>query len=251
MLVLLLEKRGIEQEHEGEVSIYTIRRKRYGPRMKTLKDLNFDGKSIIESLLESSAYGHLEQAVASLTAFAHPDTVSTLSGCNVFRIIQGRTLADQGKIVSFQDGKLVMYDGKKGPTDAFMWAHGFRDSDYRDLELIHIWPTPKSVGDYTNLANLCMMPTFLVKLGETEPCVQHLVRYRCHELFGGYLPAGEAAPEKPDRYDELTWMDPLDPVENLEATYREAMALKPADSTTKAARVIGWLFSGFNPDHKI
>ena len=52
----------------------------------------------------------------------------------------------------------------------------------------------------------------------------------------------------PDRYDELEWADPPPAIPDLAAAYRRAMRSKPKDRVVVAARELGWLYSGWQPD---
>jgi hypothetical protein len=49
----------------------------------------------------------------------------------------------------------------------------------------------------------------------------------------------------------LAWLEHPGPVADLEATLRARMAAAPKNRATVAAREIGWLFSGWEPDTEI
>lgn len=215
--------------------------------MRTLVNFNLNGQKTLSSLLSESEYGSLSQAVASLAVFSHPDTVAQIGCRNVFQIVRVKSSSERGEITSQVDGTRVMLDDNKGPTDAFIWVHGWKRNTYTDLQFNHVWSLSDVVFAYTNLANLCVMPAFLSKLSDTHPEIKDLLRYRSYKEFG-FLPQGEEPPKKPNGYNDLNWADPLSPVPRAEEIYRKAMKSKPKDRTTKSARELGWVFSDFKPD---
>lgn len=66
------------------------------------------------------------------------------------------------------------------------------------------------------------------------------------ELYG-FWPGDEPA-IKPAAYDEVTWAEPLPPVEALERVLWERMRRLRKNRTVGCARDAGWLFSGNLPD---
>ena len=227
-----------------------------GPNLKrgpleSLQSFGFSGRAALRRVVEQSTYGSIEQAVASLSLFPHPETVRQIRGRNVFRIVRCRSAAERGKIVEREGIGPVMLDDNKGPTDAFIWAHGLQRAHYEDVQFNHLWSGPDDVESYTSLANICMMPAFLSKLSDTDLGVRALLRYRSFCLFDGYLPSGSSPLEKPAAYDALDWAETLPPVAEIEEKYRTAMRSKPKDRTTCSARQIGWIFSGFKPDSEV
>lgn len=204
----------------------------------------FDGNAVLRDLLSHSSFGSAAQAVAALTRWAHPDTVRQTGNRGIFPIIRCRVISDRGRDTTTTDGRAVMMDDNTGPTEAFLFAHGISRSSYRDVQFNHVWQSADEVESYTSLANLCVTPSFLAKLTDTDAEIAALLRYRAQDLYG-YAPAGPAG--APPGYATLRWADPLPPVPNLEATLRAAMHGKKG-RTVSCARRLGWLFSGFQPD---
>ncbi len=50
-----------------------------------LRSFGFNGLAVLGEVIARSSHGSLEQAVASLASFAHPETVSVPRGHGVFR----------------------------------------------------------------------------------------------------------------------------------------------------------------------
>jgi hypothetical protein len=216
-----------------------------------LRICNFDGQAILQRVIEMSSYRSLEQAVAALAAFAHPGTVAQAHSQNIFRIVRTRAMEERGKFSGLSGTGAVMFDDNKGPTDAFVWAHGISRSQYRDVQFNHIWGDTLDVSLYTNLANICVLPAFLSKLTDSHRHIQALLRYHSFALYRGWKPTAQPEPAKPSGYDELVWADPLPAVQDLEASYRGAMRTKPKDRTTVGARELGWIFSNYQPDKTV
>lgn len=59
------------------------------------KKFPINGRKTLEDILRSSCYGSLSQAVASLTIFAHPNTVAQIGRRSIFRLT--RNTAKRGK----------------------------------------------------------------------------------------------------------------------------------------------------------
>jgi hypothetical protein len=216
--------------------------------------LNFglNRRTALETIIKESSYKTVEQAVASLTLFSHPDTTSNINGRNMFRIIRASMSKNErrGNIVDVPGIGLVMLDDNKGPTDTFIWANNIARNQYNDVQFYHIWDDPYGVESYTNLANICLIPAFLSKLTDTDANIKALLRYRSYCLYN-IKPEKLPNPSKPYCYDELEWAEPLHRIDNLERTLRNAMKTKPKDRTTCSARQIGWYFSNYEPDNAI
>jgi hypothetical protein len=212
----------------------------------TLLAFQFDGRAALIRVIEQSEYRSLPQAVASLTTFAHPETVAQTQNRNVFRSVRRRQQADVGKFADVPgcDGQ-VMTDDNRSPAVALEWLHGIRERP--DVQVNHVWRRSQDVGAYTSLSNLCLTPVFLAKLTDTDSAIRALLRHRAYDLFA-YWPDDTASPTKPAGYDRLVWAEPLPAVVNVERSYRAAMRSKPKDRVVKCARELGWLFSGFAPD---
>jgi hypothetical protein len=219
--------------------------------MRDFDAFQYDGRAALASIIASSEYGSLEQAVAALAVFAHPETVTQTRGLN-FRVVRAGSRAERGTYRELELGETVMLDDNSAPTNAFAWVHGLRRQGprLRDVQFNHIWPRSSEVSAYTSLTNVCMMPAFLSKLSDTDPTVCALLRYRAWKLYGHCLVLN-TPPEHPLLYDELRWADTLAPVNDVESTYRASMLNKPADRTTRSARELGWLFSEFQPDPRL
>ena len=112
----------------------------------TLQNFGLDGRAALERVIQQSHYGSLEQAVASLALFAHPDTVAQTRTSNVFRIIRARLSEERGKFEDLPGVGRVMIDDNKGPTDAFTWAHGIPKNQYQDVQFNHVWAESKDVA---------------------------------------------------------------------------------------------------------
>lgn len=208
-----------------------------------------DGYRLLEAVLQTSDFGSPEQAVASLTKFTHPDTVKQTQNLSVFRVIRCKAASERGSFRNWADGVRVMLDDNTAPTDTFLWANNLSRS-YRDVQFNHIYPsialTHDVCGGYTSLANLCVTPSFVAKLTDTNQAVCALLRYRVFELYG--FSASADRPEKPHAYDLLRWADPLPIVPDVERRFRQAMQTKSKNRTVSSAREIGWLFSDNKPD---
>ena len=216
-----------------------------------MRQFSFNGRKALESILQTSEYGSIHQAIASLTCFSHPLTVRQTQGKNIFPIVRYESIKDRGNFKDLDNGLKVMQDDNKGPTDAFLWANNIKRTSYQDIRFNHIWDRSKDVSFYTSLANICVTPEFIAKLTDNDEITKSLLRYRVFQIYEGFKPEGCADPEKPDIYDKLKWADPLPLIENLENRFREEMRTKPRDRTTKSAREIGWYFSGYIPDPKL
>lgn len=208
------------------------------------RPLWFDGNAVLRDLLGRSEYASAAQAVASLTRWAHPETVQQTGNRSIFAVVRCRVITDRGRDVTLTDGRTVMMDDNTAPTEAFLFAHGISRSSYRDVQFNHVWQSANEAESYTSLANICVTPSFLAKLTDTDAEIASTLRYRAFGLYG-YAPAG--VPAEPPGYAELRWAEPLPPVAQLEATLRAAMRGKKG-RTVACARRLGWLFSDFRPD---
>lgn len=204
-----------------------------------------DGVASLHDTLERAGYGSILEAVCRHTRFLHPRTVEQTGGQPLFPVI--RNPNRRGEIVSLEDGRQVMFDDNTTPTLAFLWAAA--RSKGRDVQCNHLWGDPRNPDTYTALWNLCVTPAFLAKTtdGSNHPTVLAALRYRAADLYG-HWPEGEKRPRAPEEYPRLAWLDPLDPVDALEGELRRRLASAPASPPAKAARRLGWLFSGWTPD---
>jgi hypothetical protein len=214
--------------------------------MRSLSEFAFNGRAALKFVVEQSDYGSVAQAVASLTLFAHPETVAQTRGSNIFRMVRRK---QQGEVGTFAEVPgcegSVMRDDNRSPAVALEWAHGL--SKRQDVQVNHVWQRSQDVSAYTALSNLCLTPAFLSKLTDTDVAIRALLRYRAYELFR-YWPDHASRPARPDGYDTVTWAEPLPAVVNLEHALRSAMSTKRKDRVVRCARELGWLFSGYAPD---
>jgi hypothetical protein len=76
----------------------------------------------------------------------------------------------------------VMRDDNRSTAVAFEWAHGIRERP--DVQANYVWSRSLDVTAYTSLANLCLTPSFLAKLTDTDESIRTLLRYRAFDLLG-------------------------------------------------------------------
>jgi hypothetical protein len=203
---------------------------------RTLAEFGFDGQTALTALIAASRYRTLAQAVASLALFSHPETVAQTGGLALFPTIRGTP----GEYVEV-DGRRLMLDDNKSPTDAFLWANGLNRRG-RDTQFNHVYAASGDPDAYTALQNLVMTPAFLAKLTDTNPEVKALLAWRTFDLYG-WVPAGFAKPERPVDYATLEWATPLPPMTDLKGRLEAVMARRPKDRTVTAARRLGWLYA--------
>lgn len=211
----------------------------------TLQDLKFDGRAALVRVLEASEYGGVPQAIASLTLFAHPDTVRQTGAAALFPVVRSIGRDDRGDYVE-REGRRLRLDDNAAPIAAFDWCHGFGRAP-RDLQLNHIYARRDDPESFTALPNVCRTPSFLAKLTDQDPIAQALLKRRSYDLYG-WRPDGEPIPDEPAGYGALIWAPTLPAVDDVEATLRTLMARRPASFCTCVAREIGWRFSGGMPD---
>ena len=204
----------------------------------TLENFRLDGFEALRALIAGSKYKSLEQAMASLALFSHPETVRQTGGRSIFRTI--RSLRTPG-VYGEENGQRVMLDDNKSASDAFKWVHGIT-SRLKDVQFNHIYTASKDVEAYTSLANICMTPAFIAKLTDnTSPTTGALLKYRSYDLYG-WTPSGIEPPNKPEGYDELDWAPTLPAIPDVKAVLEARMASRPKDRTVLSAREVGWLF---------
>lgn len=118
------------------------------------------------------------------------------------------------------------------------------------MQFNHVWSDSKNWRHYTALWNLCATPAFLAKLtdGTRRPETVSALKYRAWELYQHSV--GEP-PTKPSGYDDLEWLDPLDPIPDLEAELRQRLNENPKSRAAISARTLGWLFSDWHPDPSV
>jgi hypothetical protein len=212
---------------------------------KTLRELSLDGLAALENVVTQSEYRSLQQAVASLALFSHPDTVRQTQCRNLFVAVRARGERRRGERDSI-NGVTIEFDDNLFPITTFLYANDLRRWKLKDIQFNHILPMPSDVAYYTNLANIVVLPAFLSKLSDNHKEIKTLLYIRSIELYGPILPGG--IHNKPDCYDKLNWAAPLDPVSNVEKTMRRRLASAAKSRITRSARDLGWLFSGYHPD---
>jgi len=216
---------------------------------RSLVDFHLDGREALEHLLQKSGYGSVAQAVASLALFNHPSTVRQCAGSAVFRIVRAKASHERGRIDTATDGRPVLLDDNTGPTDTFLWTNGIGRNSYRDVQFCHVWPRSTDPCCYTNLANICILPSFLAKLSDTHAEVVRLLRIRAFELFA-WKPDDAETPDWAEM-PGVTWAECLPPIGDLAANLRAALLHNPKSRTTASARLLGWLFSSWEPDRSL
>ena len=210
-----------------------------GTTLKTLHHFQLNGYAALEELIRASAYKSIEQAVASLTLFSHPETVRQTGGKALFPTIRNAARRRQKAEV---DGRLLAYDDNKSPTDAFLWCNEITKK-LKDVQFNHVYLNSQDPDQYTSLANICVTPAFLAKLTDTNEPVRKLLRYRAYDLYR-WVPAGHEPPPEPVGYVDLQWAPTLPPVSDVAAAITAAMERRPLDRTVQIAREVGWLFGG-------
>ena len=177
-------------------------------------------------------------------------SVRGYNGQNLFQIIRCKASIERGQYVQMEDGSRVMLDDNLGPTYPFLWSNGMSRPAVSDLTFAHIWSQSGDVKAYTSLANICLTPTFLSKLTDTDHHIKEILKFRAHELYG--FSVGDLSKlEKPKGYDAIIWANPLPAVENLEKELRQKMSRSKNNRTTKSARDLGWYFSNFQKDERL
>lgn len=218
---------------------------------KTLAEFAYDGRAVLDALIAASPWGSVDQAIASLSVFAHPDIVAATGRQAVFRTVRGR-MADRGSII---DG--VMVDDNASPAAAFEWSTGLKRATTRDLTCCHLYASSSDPDAYTDLRNIFYAPNFIAKLTDSqagllpEMHALHALRYRAFALHGYCGPGSRARPAKPEHYDSLEWAAPVGvgaTADGVEAKLRARLADKPKDRITKSVARCGWVFSSSEPD---
>ena len=202
----------------------------------SLHDVDLDGFAALGALIEASVFKSLPQAVASLTVFSHPLTVAQTGVQALFPIV--RKMGSRGSVELLGD-RLVGYDDNTSPTEAFLWANQLKHRP-RDLQFNHVYSRSDDPDCYTNLANICVSPSFLAKLTDTDPRVQELLRFRSFDLYGWH-PVDEIQPEEPGDYGDLKWVEPL-PANDDVRTDLTRQIQKRNNRTTRMVSQTGWLW---------
>jgi hypothetical protein len=200
----------------------------------TLSATALDGREALRAIIATSPYKTIAQAVASLALFSHPDTVAQTQGKPVLRII--RDAARRGQIIEL-NGQRVGLDDNQVPTDAFCWINGLT-TRMRDVQFNHIYTDSQNPETYTCLANLCVTPSFLAKLTDTDPAVRALLQFRAWRLYG-WRPAHAPEPTEPAEYAGLIWALCLPPVANVREAFEAVARRRVKDRTTIFSNALG------------
>ncbi len=214
---------------------------------RTRAPVVLDGVASLADVLRRAGYASTVAAVTEHTIFLNPGTVAQTKAQAVFPVI--RDMNRRGQFDSLPDGRKVLLDDNTTPTLTFLWA-AVRTKG-QDVQYNHVWTEARSPEIYTALWNLCATPAFLAKTtdGKNHPEVRAALQYRAYELYGIH-PHGEP-PVRPSGFDRLRWAPMPDPVSDLEATFRTRLAASCKSRPALAARTIGWLYSGGEPDMSI
>jgi len=206
----------------------------YRPSFPTLHDFNLDGHAALEAMIATSSFQTVSQTVASLTIFSHPDTVRQTNYKPVIRTI--RNASRRGEIVEL-NGARVGLDDNKSPTDVFMWCNGLRGRP-RDIQFNHVYGRSSDPDCYTCLANLCITPSFLAKLTDTNPEIRAILQYRVWDLYRWH-PVDTAQPPEPQHYTSLKWAPTLQPIQNVRATFEAMIERRAKDRSSILYRDLG------------
>jgi hypothetical protein len=204
-----------------------------------------DGIEALDAVVGRAGYPSVAAAVAAHTLFLHPGTVAQIAGQPLFRTV--RDPARRGAFGALPDGTEVMFDDNTTPTLAFLWSA--QRVKGPDVQFNHVWGDPRNPATYTALWNLCATPAFLAKTtdGSNHPEVLGLLRYRAFDLFN-HFPRGEEQPVRPPDYEDLVWLEPPDPVDDLEAVLRARLASSPKSRAAAAVGRFGWPFTDWGPE---
>ena len=156
------------------------------PSAPSAREISFhafqlDGFKALTAVIAGSPYKTVENAVAALCVFSHPQTVRQTKYQPLVRTVRMRNIGQRGKIGEFK-GEQVGFDDNKSPTDAFLWCNALARP--RDVQFNHVYPVSHDPESYTCLANICMGPEFIAKLTDTHKHIRRLLEYRSFELYG-------------------------------------------------------------------
>ncbi len=175
------------------------------PRARTV----LDGVEQLRAMVALAGYPSIVAAVAQHAVFLHPDTVAQTRGQALFPTI--RDMGRRRQVGVLDDGRRVLFDDNRSPTDAFLWSSGLRRG--RDVQFNHVWTEARNPDTYTALWNLFATPAFLAKTTDTanHPEVTAALRFRAFQLYG-HRPAVVPEPAEPAGYRDLVWAPFPDPV---------------------------------------
>jgi hypothetical protein len=155
----------------------------------------------------------------------------------------------RGTFDTMADGRHVPQDDNTSPTLAFLWAAGRTKGP--DVQYNHAWNDSANPDAYTALWNICATPAFLAKTtdGSNHPGVVAALRYRAWDLYRADPPGTPSRHSPPARRARLGSAPAAR--RELEAALRDRLRTNPRSRAALAARTIGWLYSGWQPDSSI
>jgi hypothetical protein len=221
-------------------------KKRTNKMMRTLQECDFNGENALRYVTSFTPYKTLEQAVASLAVFTHPDLVKHTQNKALFGIRRARGGEKRGTTV---DG--VMVCDNQSPTLAFLWANEIVEPPQpREVQFNHLYPLSQNPDYYTSLANIFITPAFLAKLTDTNQEIMNLLRYRAWEIYEFFPEIAKNQkkpfnqPTKPRGYGKLKWAPhPSKPCskEALHQRIKARVDACPRSRIAYSVREFGWL----------
>ena len=142
--------------------------------------------------------------VVATSYLPDPGTVTAFGGA-VFPTVR----SNSKRVTAIEaEGVVVgMYDDNTTPRWALLWAHGIRGVSKQPSlgwTFAHVWPSGMDAGAYTHLANLAMIPECFGSLTDKQGPLTQFLRWHAWTVYQ-WKPAGEAEPQRPDGYEEVTW----------------------------------------------
>lgn len=207
-----------------------------------------NGINALDAVLRRAGYPSTVAAVAEHTIFLDPRTVAQTGGRPVFPVV--RDMVRRGTFDTLAGGQKVLLDDNTTPMLTFLWAANRGRGP--DVQYNHVWGDAKNPDLYTALGNLCSTPAFLAKTtdGQNHPEVRAALQFRAFELYGAHPPE-QNPPARPEGFDDLRWAPMPETVPDLEAAFHIRLVTAPKSRPALAARTIGWLFSGWQPDESL
>ncbi|MCY1043182.1 hypothetical protein OV208_17830 [Corallococcus sp. bb12-1] len=177
----------------------------------------------------------VRRAVLDSTYFLHPDVVAQTKGLPIVRA--RRLTSPERKNTVAADGDFV---SDNFPPDYVFRAAMTDTRDQGSTQLSHIYGGNGEARDaflYTNLANLCLMPSFLAKFADTDASTVTLLK-QCAYVLYGFNPRREVNVQSvnPELRGRLKLATPLKkPLHSALAGLRDAKFLR--------AKAAGYLFT--------
>ena len=202
--------------------------------MKTLEEFEFNGYKVLEHLI--TPYVTVNQAIASLSVFTHPDTVKELGYKSLFSIVRAKKTDKRGSLI---DGKNAIACDNTSTQLIFCWANGWPTSRRigHHLQFNHVYDVSDDPKYYTSLSNICVTPACVAKLTDGKKSeVKALLKYHIWRIYNEFVPEGELLPQKPLDYDKLEWANYPSPVDSVETVIRQRLTGNPK----KAFDYFGW-----------